>query len=69
MTQPLPEPVFLVLAEEEAGGRIVVDLEAFVRFNILMDESLTELEAKWSHLGPPRAARRPVPPRMNDATQ
>jgi hypothetical protein len=49
--------VFVILCDEEGGGRIVVDLDAFVRFGAQLDASLAEMEAKWAHLAPPRAAR------------
>lgn len=52
MTQPLPDPVFVILCDDEGAGRIVVDLEAFVRYGTQLDASLAELEAKWSHLAP-----------------
>lgn len=57
MTQPVPEPVFVILCDDEGGGRIVVDLEAFVRYGAQLDASLADLEAKWANLAPPRAAR------------
>jgi hypothetical protein len=57
MTQPIPEPVSVVLCDEEGGGRIVVDLDAFVRFTAHVDASLADLEAKWAHLAPPAALR------------
>ena len=49
MTQPLPDPVFVILSDEESAGRIVVDLDAFARFTAQLDASLAELEAKWAH--------------------
>ncbi|HUE69906.1 MAG TPA: hypothetical protein VMP01_03370 [Pirellulaceae bacterium] len=52
MTQPLPDPVFVILCDDEGAGRIVVDLEAFVRYGTQLDVSLAALEAKWSHLAP-----------------
>lgn len=55
MTQPLPDPVFVILSDEESAGRIVVDFEAFVRFTTQLDASLAELEAKWVNWLPPRA--------------
>lgn len=59
MTQPLPDPVFVILCDDEGAGRIVVDLEAFVRYVTQLDASLAELEAKWSHLAPARRRRFP----------
>jgi hypothetical protein len=61
MTQPLPDPVFVILCDDEGAGRIVVDLEAFARFGTHMDVSLAELEAKWPHRAPAgrRRALRP----------
>jgi hypothetical protein len=54
MTQPLPDPVFVILSDEEPAGRIVVDLDAFLRFTAQLDASLAELEAKWAHWLPAR---------------
>jgi hypothetical protein len=58
MTQPMPEPVSVILCDEEVGGRIVVDADAFVRFTSQLDAALADLEAKCAHLVPPRVARR-----------
>lgn len=61
MTQPLPEPVFVILCDEEVSGRIVVESEAFTRFVERLEASLTELEAKWSHWVPPQMRPRTGP--------
>lgn len=65
MTQPIPEPVSVILCDEEGGGRIVVDLDAFVRYGTQLDASLADLEAKWAHLAPPRVARMARVPRTD----
>ncbi len=57
MTQPLPDPVFVILCGDEGDGRIVVDHEAFARYAAYMDGALSELEAKWPH-GLPGIPRR-----------
>lgn len=62
MTQPVPNPVSIVLCDDVGAGRIVVDLDAFVRYCGRMDASLAELESKWQHLAPPSATRRRVRP-------
>lgn len=49
MTQEIPDPVFVVLSDEDSAGRIVVDLEAFVRFTAQIDASLAALEARFPH--------------------
>ena len=57
MTQPLPDPVFVILSDEESAGRIVVDLDAFLRFTAQLDASLAELEAKWTRPQSEKSAR------------
>ena len=54
MTQPAPQTLFVVLCDEETGGRIAVDLDAYARFRIQMERNFAELEAKWAHLAPRR---------------
>jgi hypothetical protein len=58
MTQPIPDPVYVILCDEEGGGQIVVDLDAFVRYGAQLDASLADLEAKWA-ICASRAERRP----------
>ena len=48
----------LVLADENVGGRIVVELEAFLDFDAMIREDLDELEERWAHLAAPRSTRR-----------
>ena len=56
MTQPAPQTLFVVLCDEDSGGRIVVDLDAYARFRIQMERDFAELESKWAHLAPRRLA-------------
>ena len=53
MTQgPAPE-LQIFLCNEESAGRIAVEIDAFVRFSLEIDSSLSALEAKWHWLRPP----------------
>lgn len=54
MSQPVPQPLFVLLGDEEGAGRIAVEWEAFARFNAEMDAALDRLEAQWSPFAPPR---------------
>ena len=54
MTQPAPQTLFVVLCDEESGGRIAVDLDAYARFRIQMERNFAELVAKWAYLAPRR---------------
>jgi hypothetical protein len=56
MIQPLPQPLFVLLGDEEGAGRIAVEWEAFARFNAEMDAALLRLEAQWISLAPPRTS-------------
>ena len=65
MTQPLSQPVFVILCDDEGAGRIAVEVEAFARYSAHLDAALAELEAKWAHLAP----RRRRPPRPDQAQE
>ena len=47
----------LVLADEDVGGRIIVEFEAFLDFDALIREDLDKLEQRWTHLAAPRSTR------------
>lgn len=53
MTQGASQPLQIVLCEEESAGRIVVDLDTFVRFDTGIDAALAQLVEQWRHLQPP----------------
>ena len=59
MTQPLSQPVFVILCDDEGAGRIVVEVEAFARYSANLDAALAELEAKWARLAPRGIRTRP----------
>lgn len=46
MTGNAPDTLFVLLADEEAAGRIVARLDAFVRFNRRIDKQLTRFERR-----------------------
>jgi hypothetical protein len=54
---PMPDTMLVMIHDEQAAGRIVVELDAFVRFNARIEDQLVELERLLlaSH---PRWARR-----------
>ena len=60
MTQPVPQTLFVVLSDEDATGRIAVELDAYARFRIQMERSFAELEAKFAHLAPRRLVVSPL---------
>ena len=47
----------MLFRSEESAGRIVVDLDAFLRFTAQLDASLAELEAKWTRPQSEKSAR------------
>jgi len=49
----------VLLSDEDAAGRIRVDLDVFVQFNATIDKSLSRLVKKWRRLAPPCATRGP----------
>lgn len=46
MTGELPYTVLVMISDEQAAGRIVVELDPFVEFNVQIDRQLAELEAR-----------------------
>jgi hypothetical protein len=42
----MPYVVLVMISDEGAGGRIVVELDPFVEFNVEIDRQLSELESK-----------------------
>jgi hypothetical protein len=57
VTSPMPDTMLVMIHDEQAAGRIVVELDAFVRFNARVDRQLVQLEQQLlaSH---PQLARR-----------
>ena len=47
----------LVLADEDVGGRITVEFDAFLEFDTLIREDLDRLEQRWAHFAAPRSTR------------
>jgi hypothetical protein len=46
VTGEMPYIVLVMISDEGAGGRIVVELDPFVEFNVEIDRQLSELESK-----------------------
>lgn len=46
MTGQLPYPVLVMISDENAAGRIVVELDQFLEFNHRMDRQLADLEER-----------------------
>jgi hypothetical protein len=57
VTGELPQTVLVMICDEASAGRIVVELDAFVRFNILLDRQLAKLELRIQRDVPQLAAR------------
>jgi hypothetical protein len=53
----MPYTVLVMISDEQAAGRIVVELDPFVEFNLRIERQLEELEAKWSREMPQLARR------------
>ena len=53
----LPEDVLVMISDEAGAGRIVVELGAFVRLNVAIDEQLAALEERMLRDMPQLAAR------------
>ena len=53
----MPYTVLVMISDEQAAGRIVVELDPFVEFNLRIDRQLEELEAKLSREMPQLARR------------
>jgi len=49
--------VQLLLSNERGGGRLLVDLEPFIAFDIQMNHRLEQLVDRWHDVAAPRAAR------------
>ncbi len=54
MPPKLPEKYFVVLEQNDNGGRLMVDLEAFARFDLWIDQELASLEEKFADFASPR---------------
>ena len=52
VTGEAPQTLLVMISNEESAGRIVVELDAFVRFNLEIDRQLAELEAHLRKLVP-----------------
>lgn len=46
VTGNAPDTLYVLLRDEEAAGKIIVELGAFVRFNHKIDKQLTRLERR-----------------------
>jgi hypothetical protein len=46
VTGELPYTVLVMISDEGAAGRIVVELDPFVEFDVQIDRQLAELEAR-----------------------
>ena len=46
MTGNAPQTFYVLLKDEEAAGRVIVELDAFVRFNRRMTKRLRKLERR-----------------------
>ena len=57
MTGELPMSMLVMISDEAAAGRIVVELGALVRWNAELDEQLEELETRVLREVPQLAAR------------
>ena len=57
MTGEMPYTVLVMISDEQAAGRIVVELDPFVEFNLRIERQLEELETKWSREMPQLARR------------
>jgi hypothetical protein len=57
VTGELPDTVLVMISDEAGAGRIVVDLDAFIRFNIDLDRQLADLETRMHRELPQLALR------------
>lgn len=46
MTDQVPYQVLVMISDENAAGRIVVELDSFLEFNHAIDRQLAELEER-----------------------
>jgi hypothetical protein len=61
VTGEMPQTVLVMISDEAGAGRIVVELDAFVRLNIDIDRQLDALEARVLAELPQLAGRRSRP--------
>jgi len=47
----------IVLSQPSDGGRIAVDLEAYLRFDLSVQQGLDQMVARWSHFVTPHSTR------------
>jgi hypothetical protein len=52
VTGEAPQTLLVMISNEESAGRIVVELDAFVRFNLDIDRQLAALETHLRELMP-----------------
>ena len=57
VTGELPFAILVMICDEKSAGRIVVELDPLVRFNLRMDRQLARLEARMKELVPQLARR------------
>ena len=67
MTGSTPDTLYVLLRDEEAAGRIVVKLNAFVRFSLKMDKRLAKLERQMLRRYPQLLQRGAFPRRRPPA--
>jgi hypothetical protein len=68
VTSELPQTVLVMISDEASAGRIVVELDAFIRFNIALDRQLADLESRM-HREVPQLAQRGQFPRRKRAAK
>lgn len=52
MEQETPQRIEVLLTSEGTAGRVAVDLDAFVRFSLEMENAIRTLEDAWTHYPP-----------------
>ena len=57
MTGELPIAVLVMICDEKSAGRIVVNLDPLVRFNVKIDRQLEQLEERMRQSLPQLARR------------
>jgi hypothetical protein len=55
MSAPLPEKYYVVLERNENGGRLMVDLEAYAKFDLWMEQQIQLLQERFAEYAAPQA--------------
>lgn len=55
---PLSSHLQFMLVEEDGGGRVMVDAEPYLEFDLAMNRDLEILEDRWAHLAAPGVGRK-----------